>query len=581
MSITKFPPPGNPARRTLNSRAPFTPFPVGLQEAAGAASKTAAGALTTRHAILLTLVIALTLLAAACGREQRMAGTAGVTVSTGAPPAQTSADPAATATIMATATPVATATASSTPAPTATPSPVALAAPDERIADLNALLPTAGNRWELLPSTDPIAALESGRAHVALIPGEDGVPAGHEPIVLAVPLTTEWEEATLSQAQEILNNGHPLVTVLRWPALTPEMKPLRVDGAHPLDAAYPLQQPWSLTTATGYQEAAEELGELLRAHSLADETVHLAAVGDVMLDRALGAAIDNGNVDYPFANVATLLQSADIAAANLECALGDEGQPVNKSYTFRAPPAAAPSLAHAGFDVVTLANNHALDYGPQALLQGIALLQAEGIKTVGAGQNAAAARAPALLTVKDVTLAFLGYVNVPVEGSPPYFNTESWTATETEPGLAWANPDQIREDVTAARQQADHVIVFLHSGYEYVPAPSEPQTTAARAAIDAGANLVIGHHAHILQGVEFHESGTIVYGLGNFAFTITGPPETAILNVWLDRDGVRQIEFTPAIVGADGQPRLAQGEEAAAIRRNVYFLTTLLNPTGP
>ena len=255
-------------------------------------------------------------------------------------------------------------------------------------------------------------------------------------------------------------------------------------------------------------------------------------------------------------------------------------KPANKSYTFRAPPAAASSLARAGFDVVTLANNHALDYGPAALRQGMSLLQSEGLRTVGAGTNAAAARRPALMTVKGVTLAFLGYVHVPVEGRPPYFDTQSWTATETTPGLAWAIPEQIQADVAAARHEADHVVVFLHSGYEYVPGPSEPQRTAARAAIAAGATLVIGHHAHILQGVEFRETGAIVYGLGNFAFTIDGPPQTAILNVWLDREGLRQIEFVPALVGSDGQPRLAQGEEAAAIRRHVYSLTTFPNPSG-
>ena len=543
----------------------------------------------SRVLIILAVVTTLTLLAA-CRRGQQASGAAtpamvtpaNVTLSTAAPPSQTPASPAETATTQAALTATATA-ASATPAPTATatPRPVTVAVPPGRVADLGAVLPAAGGRWEIMPAGDPAAALTAGHAHVALGPGENGVPAGQEPLVLAVPFTAEWEETTSTQAQGILQDGHPLVTVRSWRDLTPESRPLRIDGLHPLDAAYPLRQPWSLAFAPGYEEAAAELGRLLRARSVAEETVHLAAVGDVMLDRALGAAISNGNVDYPFANVAEMIRSADVAAANLECALGDVGEPVDKSYTFRAPPAAALSLARAGFDVITLANNHALDYGPQALRQGLDLLQAEGLKTVGAGENAAAARAPALLTVKGVTLAFLGYVHVPVEGRPPYFDTQSWTATETAAGLAWAHPDQIRTDVAVARQHADHVVVFLHSGYEYAPAPSEPQTAAARAAMSAGASLVIGHHAHILQGVEFHQSGVVVYGLGNFAFTIDGPPQTAILNLWLDRDGVRHLEFVPAVVGAGGQPRLAQGEEAAAIRRNVYHLTDLLNPAGP
>ena len=525
-------------------------------------------------------------LLSACRRGQQTASAPLATATTPAGLRILSATPPpATPTVTATPTATETATAapSLTPSATTTPRPVTLAAPAARIADLRDLLSAAGGpwTWQIIAAGDPAAAVSAGRANVALVTGEDGVPAGHEPLVVAVPFTARWETTTLPQAQEIRANGHPLARVLPWRALIPALKPLRIDGFHPLHSGYPLQQAWSLAAEPGYEGAAEEAGRLLRAQTVAGETMHMIAVGDVMLDRALGAAISNGNLDYPFAHVAELLRSADVAAANVESALGDVGERAEKSYTFRAPPAAAASLARAGFDVVTLANNHALDYGPSALTQGISLLQSAGIKSVGAGENAAAARTPALITKNGITLAILGYVHVPVEGRPPYFDTQSWAATETTPGLAWANPEQIRTDVAAAGRQADHVVVFLHSGYEYVPAPSEPQKAAAHAAVNAGASLVIGHHAHILQGVEFLESGVIVFGLGNFAFTIDGAPETALLNVWLDHDSVRQIEFVPAIVGKDGQPRLAQGEEADAIRRNVYHLTTLLNPTLP
>jgi poly-gamma-glutamate synthesis protein (capsule biosynthesis protein) len=120
-------------------------------------------------------------------------------------------------------------------------------------------------------------------------------------------------------------------------------------------------------------------------------------------------------------------------------------------------------------------------------------------------------------------------------------------------------------------------IVVLHSGYEYIDVPSPDQQAAARAAIDAGADLVIGHHAHILQGVEYYKDGVIVYGLGNFAFEIDGDPSTAILNVWLDEEGVRQLEFIPAIIQFGGQPRLAESWEQPAILNQVYRLTNSLN----
>jgi len=162
---------------------------------------------------------------------------------------------------------------------------------------------------------------------------------------------------------------------------------------------------------------------------------------------------------------------------------------------------------------------------------------------------------------------------VPVEGNPPYFDTSTWTATDATPGLAWAKPDEIAADVRAARAQSDLVIVVLHSGMEYVSAPSPEQMAASYAAIDAGASLVIGHHAHILQGVEFYNGGVIVYGLANFAFNIIGPPESAILRAWLDKDGVRTIEFVPVLVQENGQPRLADENEAALIRKSIYDMS--------
>jgi len=136
---------------------------------------------------------------------------------------------------------------------------------------------------------------------------------------------------------------------------------------------------------------------------------------------------------------------------------------------------------------------------------------------------------------------------------------------------------QIQADVSDACQQADLVIVLLHSGYESVPEPSPPQIAAAHAAIDAGASLVIGHHAHVLQGIEFYGDGVIAYGLGNFAFEDAGPPESAILNVWLDSDGVRQLEFIPVILEPDGRPRPATEAEAFVIRQQIYDLTERLN----
>ncbi|MCP4422413.1 MAG: CapA family protein [Chloroflexi bacterium] len=454
--------------------------------------------------------------------------------------------------------------------PTPTPTqPLSLAVPDAwQTAVSQALTNSSTSQvWQIVASDTA--------ANAQLVENGSGSLVWQEPIVLAVPFTTEWETISQADAESILADGHTLVTVLSWSKLTPEQKPLRIDGRFPTDPNYPLQNRLSLQAEAGQETAVAELLPILQNALAPEAVVHLASVGDIMLDRGLGVAIQQGNLAYPFANVAALLQAADFTVGNMESALGDVGLPQEKSYPFRAPPAAAQSLALAGFDLVSLANNHGMDYGPEALLQGIGLLEAQGVVPIGAGANFSEAHRPHIIQIDGLSLAFLGYVNVPVEVTG--FDTAVWTATENSPGLAWAAPELIANDVTAVREETDLVIVLLHSSYEYVEAPSEAQMAAARAAIDAGADLVIGHHAHILQGIEFYNEGVIVYGLGNFAFEISGPPETAVLNVWLDQNGVRSLELVPAIVQTGGQPRLANETEAAPILRQVYHLTRILN----
>ncbi|MCA9920229.1 MAG: CapA family protein, partial [Anaerolineales bacterium] len=451
--------------------------------------------------------------------------------------------------------------------------PLTLAVPENWQASVSEALAqaTTSRSWQLVPASEPADAELSENGAGQLV--------WQEPIVLAVPFVTEWEDVPQADAEAILANGHELAVVLPWSGLTPDWKPLRVDGRFPTDANYPFVNRLTLasaSSATNVTQAVNELLPVLQSALAPEPVIHLASVGDIMLDRGLGIVIQGGNLAYPFAKVAPLLQNADITVGNMESAMGTLGEPAAKSYPFRAPPVAAEALALGGFDVVSLANNHGMDYGPDALLQAIELLQAQGVTPIGAGANFDAAHAPYITQINGLSLAFLAYVNVPIEARSA-FDTAVWTATENSPGLAWADPEVIAADVTAVRDQVDHVIVVLHSGYEYIEEPSPPQVAAAEAAIDAGAKLVIGHHAHILQGIDFYNDGVIVYGLGNFAFEIDGPPETAVLNVWLDAEGVRSLELIPAIIQEGGAPRLAESWEAAPILRQVYFLTRILN----
>ena len=311
------------------------------------------------------------------------------------------------------------------------------------------------------------------------------------------------------------------------------------------------------------------------ATATVEPTITLAAVGDIMLGRSIGEVLQRNPGSTPFAGIIQQLRAPDVTVGNLECALGTDGEPAAKGYTFLGPPASAAVLADAGFDMVSLANNHSLDFGPRALDETIRLLDTAGIGHAGAGRDAAAAHRPALITANGLRLAFLAYVNVPVEGGG--FDTASWEATGDRPGLAWARPNDIAADVAAARPQADLVIVVLHSGIEGQQTPDEAQRTAAYAAIDAGAALVIGAHPHVLQGVERYHGGLIAYSLGNIVFDgLWGDEnESAILRVTLTREGVRNVAWTPVILHG-GYPRLAEGAQAEAIIARIEQMSAQL-----
>jgi len=466
---------------------------------------------------------------------------------------------------------------SNPPEPTPTPAqPLILGVPPQWLHAAQQaveLLTGAGSTWEWMvePSTDPNENLEQGIFDLVLLHDSDGILVGSHPLSLAVPLSSSWVHISLPEAEQVLIDGSPYIAVMDWSEITPNMRSLLVDGHHPSDPNYPLRDEWSLHSLPNFESAAEELTPWLNQELTSDAVIHLTAVGDVMLDRALGEAVLAGDVDYPFAQIEGMLSIADITIGNLESALGDLGTPENKGYTFRAPKEAAETLSLAGFDLLSLANNHAMDFGAEGLIQAIQLLEARGINTAGAGADDAAAHRPVIFEMNGIKLAFLAYVDVPVEYRG--FDARAWTAGENRPGVAWAEPNRIHADVTAALSQADLVVVILHSGYENVVQPSPPQVAAAHAAIEAGAKLVIGHHTHVLQPIELFRDGVIVYGLGNFAFEDAGPPETGLLNIWIDARGVRELELVPLLLDTDGRPFPASEEISDAILESFYTMT--------
>jgi poly-gamma-glutamate synthesis protein (capsule biosynthesis protein) len=277
---------------------------------------------------------------------------------------------------------------------------------------------------------------------------------------------------------------------------------------------------------------------------------------------------------YPYALVAHLLQ-ADLTVGNLEGALTDLGAPWPKGYTFRTPPSFAFGLRDAGFDLVSLANNHTMDYGVEGLADTMTALDTTFVRRAGAGNSAAEAQMPVVLRANGLGVAVVACALTPDEGAR--FSIRQWEAVGNAPGLFVCDDGPLRAAVAAARAQADFVIVQVHAGDEYLRTPNAVQRRLATTALDAGADAFIGHHAHVVQPVEQRGNQLIAWGLGNFIFdldpgdlaNIPVPRVSLVLRITLTQGaGVTAWEALPVTLDADAdRPRPATAEEAAVLQR--------------
>ena len=292
--------------------------------------------------------------------------------------------------------------------------------------------------------------------------------------------------------------------------------------------------------------------------------VRLMAIGDVMLAQSIGRRIVRNGPLAPWRKVMHYFEEADLVVANLECTVSNRGTPWPKTFTFRAPLKAADSLVAAGIDIVSLANNHALDYGITAFQDTMRLLDERSIEYAGGGQDRSEAYAPLIVEQNGLTLAFLGYV-MPLSGRPA-FNTRQWAAETDKPGLAIGTPEVVARAVAAVRDSVDAVIVMVHGGTEYSRGPNRRQREFAAAAMGAGAKLLIGHHPHVLHGYVRTQTTFVAYSIGNFVFDyFTGRMnDTAILDVTLSAEGVESFDWIPIRI-RHGFPTPAVGDEIPRI----------------
>jgi poly-gamma-glutamate synthesis protein (capsule biosynthesis protein) len=248
-----------------------------------------------------------------------------------------------------------------------------------------------------------------------------------------------------------------------------------------------------------------------------DEPITLLFAGDIMLSRSVGdkmAKLDNWK--WPFEKIGEYLRSADITFGNLESVISDEGRNVGSIYSFRADPRAIEALKYAGFDVLSVANNHSGDWSRAAMEDSFRILEENGIGHAGGGFSEEEAHRAVIKEIKGTKFSFLAYTTCGA----------NWTeAVASSSGIAWLD-EGISEDIGRARQQADIAIVSIHFGEEYQTKSNSNQQKMARLAIDSGASLVIGHHPHVAQEIEQYKNGWIAYSLGNFIFDQNFSKET-------------------------------------------------------
>lgn len=306
----------------------------------------------------------------------------------------------------------------------------------------------------------------------------------------------------------------------------------------------------------------------------ADQVV-INVVGDIMLSGKGGIVLERTGYDYPFAATVAVLKAGDLALGNLEAPIACGGAEFkNKRYRFKAAPKAAEALKRAGFTVLTLANNHMLDYGVGGLLETIYYLDKLGIKHSGAGNSLAEARREAMIDCNGHRIAFLSYsLTYPAQ----------FFAASRRAGTAPGYPSYVQKDISRVRANADYVVVSFHWGKEGAALPKRYQVISARKAVEAGADLVIGHHPHVLQGIESYRNGLIFYSLGNFAFgSLSRSSDRSIIaRITLDK-GIKEAELIPINVlnhEVKFQPTMLKGKRGKDVIQRIRAISSTMGTT--
>lgn len=308
-----------------------------------------------------------------------------------------------------------------------------------------------------------------------------------------------------------------------------------------------------------------EENNILAWESSQEDRVTFGFIGDILFDDEYaimanllrrGVTIENGVSEA----MLTQLQSVDVLVANNEFPYTNRGTPTEgKTYTFRADTDTVSYLKDMGVDVAVLANNHIYDFGEVGLLDTLDTLSNAGIPGIGAGRNLDEASAPLYFIVNDMKIAVVAATQIERLDNP-----DTRGATDSSAGVfrCW-NPEKLYEVVSKAKENSDFVIVYIHWGTENQAEPDWAQLDQAPKLAEAGADLIIGDHAHCLQGITYFDDTPVIYSLGNFWFN-SKTLDTCMVQVTIGRDGLESFQFVPAIQ-SDCRVDLAYGEDRSRI----------------
>jgi poly-gamma-glutamate capsule biosynthesis protein CapA/YwtB (metallophosphatase superfamily)/outer membrane protein assembly factor BamB len=409
--------------------------------------------------------------------------------------------------------------------------------------------------WDEVTVRDATEAFSAGGSWLPVVVGEGQVAKEVLHIDHLAPrtiLVSSW-----SEAKEVVIANRGAVALLPWELVDFRVRALAVIGQPTISDGVEVgvfeRRWWLVGDIEAWPRLCADLREKL-SHDL-DPMASVVAVGDIMLGRGIASLMAAKSPSYPFLLSKELTRDADIAFGNLECPITSGGAGEG-GFVLRCGPEAAGALSDAGFDIVSLANNHADDYGEAGLLDTVGFLQAENIGYVGAGEEAQSG----LVTIEaqGLRVGFLAFNDI---GTEPDIEAGGTMA------IASLQLPAAYEEVQRAAGAVDFLVVSLHWGREYVPMPDELQQEVARGMLEAGASLIVGHHPHVVGPVAFEKEGLVAYSLGNFVFDQPFSEETLqglTLRGLVDASGLKQVELVPVQI-VNGQPVRLPRPEARAM----------------